>query len=291
MLKKQPGRFLSLFGCLLMITQACHSTSDNPQYGAVYEDFSLGAPEDKKDQQLDQYYSDLERSTGAIAFRSSFPLSFSVANTMSDFSMIPAKAQSPLPSRLTIRLGQCRLFLKTGPVQVVRYLYTGNWVKFGEPLQAERTVKLEARTDLNLKMASQLKIEIPKRHLRDCWKLLYGRRTFLGRYQLHQSVIGLIPDPSSPRKKIKKVPTQRRGTKVYVYWHKDWKHPVLRNDLEFPAVVESPYYRTLLGKRGFYYIHFQPVLRMQNVDRLVINIPLSAEQKKIDHRESPARQK
>ncbi|MFW7380213.1 MAG: hypothetical protein ACOH5I_15475 [Oligoflexus sp.] len=267
---------------ILQLVFGCHGTK--PPVPDALEDFGLGTGDTASRTGAEQYYSDLERSTSAVPFRSSFPLAFSVAGTRSKFESPPIQAMTPLPSRLTIRLGECSLFLRTGPIQVRRFLFTGEWVKFGEEFQAQSVVKLEKNMDLNLKMASQLQIEIPQRHFDQCRRVLYGRRTFIGRYHMQLSDISLLEDSSSRASRFDRADVNQEGQKVYIYWHKYWKVPVLKNELEFPATVESAMYRAQLGESGFYYIGFQPVLRMQNVDRLVIQIPLPEQLKQLQQR-------
>lgn len=269
---------------LLLVGFGCQS-SQPEETPPPLEDFGFNTDKEPSRFATEQYYSDLERSTAAVPFSSSFPVAFSVGGTRSSFEVIPNDAQSPLPSRLTIRMGECAFFLRTGPVQVRRFLYTGEWIKFGEEIQAQSVIKLEKHMDLNLKMASQLVVEIPKKHFEDCKQILYGRRTFIGRYHLYHSDIKLLEDAESKPASFERADLKQEGSKVYVYWHKDWKHPVLKNDLEFPATVESPIYRVQLSDHGFYYVGFQPVLRMQNVNRLVIQIPLPEQLQQLQQRQ------
>lgn len=257
---------------------ACHSAGSKHQVDEdkiPIEDFGLGAKSGGRGSPNLDHYQDHERSNAAVPFQTSFPLAFAISGSTSNFQELPIQVQPPLPSRLTLRMGDCVMFLQTGPVQVRRYLFTGDWVRFGEEISAHDIQYLKKDSELNLRMASQLSLEIPSPHDQHCRQVLYGRRTFIGRYHMIHSEAQLIGDSASQEARLERAEPRDEGTKVYVHWHQNGKRPLLINDLEFPAVVKSSFYRAQLGQRGFYYVSFQPVLRMQNVNRLVIQIPLA----------------
>lgn len=243
----------------------------------LIEDFSLDHDAGSQSPDYQNYYQDLEKSSAAVPFRHSFPIGISVGGKADNFEQIPKEAFPPLPSRLTLKLGErCLVFMKTGPVQVNRFLFTGDWIKFGEEIAAQTTLKLESDMDINVQMSAQLVITIPKRLQRSCWKLLYGRKTYIGSYGLQHSGALLHPSPNSEPNLLARMDDTMSHTKVYLHWLKGGKQPVLRDELDFPAVVRSPMYRARLGEQGFYYLSFQPVLRMRNVNRLVLSIPVRA---------------
>jgi len=85
--------------CFFMLFLSACSSSKSEEPSGPLEDFGLSHDTVASRATSDQYYSDLERSTAAIPFRSSFPLAFTIAGTRSKFEAVPAEAHSPLPSR------------------------------------------------------------------------------------------------------------------------------------------------------------------------------------------------
>lgn len=240
--------------------------------------FTLDGGKEKDRVEESDYYKDLEKSTQAIKFESSFPVGFAIGKSVSRFKSLPYGAYQGPPSRLTIRLGACRLFMKTGAIQVHRYLFTDRFIKLGEELTANRIVKLEAKMALNLRMSSQLILEVPKATKKICWKYLYGRRTYLGRYHMHHSQASLLASPGSPPKRFMQIPpTDLAGSQIFAHWNKDDDKPILRNEMDFPATVESNFFRSQLASWGFYYVKFQPVLRSVAHNSLIIRIPTTRE--------------
>ena len=229
------------------------------------------------------YYQDLELNTQAIPFQTSFPIGFAVGKSVSRFKSIPYQAQPPTPSRLTLKMGKCRLFVRTGPVQVHRYLYTNRFVKIGEEIRAASTVKMDPYSGLSVKMSSQLELDVPEATMKACWRHLYGRRTYLGRYHMYLSSAALYASPGSPRKKFRILPDKNKhlkGTMLYVHWNKGQKKPILKNEMDFPATVESSYFHAKLSKWGFYHIGFRPVLRSIHKNTLNVTIPTNNKPRK-----------
>ena len=103
--------------------------------------------------------------------------------------------------------------------------------------------------DLNVQMWSQLNVQVPNVYLKGCWKLLYGRKTYIGRFHMLRSTAGLIAGPKSPKIKFARM-IQKEFEKVYVHWHKDQAQPVLKNDMDFPPVVKSGFFRSFMGRKG-----------------------------------------
>ena len=81
-----------------------------------------------------------------------------IEGSKSYFGNIPPVAQDPTPSRLLLKFGSCQMFLKTGPVQVQRYILGNTWVKIEREVTANRGIKLKPNTKLNIRMASQLSL-------------------------------------------------------------------------------------------------------------------------------------
>ena len=248
------------------------------------KDIDLSLPDYSLDQGMNKkppveetdYYKDLELNTQAIPFKTSFPVGFAVGKSVSRFKSIPYEAQPPTPSRLTLKMGKCRLFVRTGPVQVHRYLYTNRFVKVGEEIPAASTVKMDPHSGLSVRMSSQLELDVPEATMKACWRHLYGRRTYLGRYHMFFSSATLYASPGSPRKKFKMLPGKKQklqGTMLYVHWNKGQRKPVLKDEMDFPATVESSYFHAKLSNRGFYHVGFQPVLRSVHKNTLNLTIP------------------
>lgn len=246
---------------------------------AEEDDFALD-PSDDGDKVDDKgYFSDLQRSEAAIGFESSFPLPFAVGKSIDRFEATPEQAKSATNSVISILLGTCKFTLKSGPVQVDRYILAGQWIKLTEALPAGVPVKLEPHMDLNLKMATKLFVEIAEPELANCRSLLSGRRVYIGRFHMNKSRIGLLAGPGYPRAVFSSRSMEPRGKRVFIRWQSGAAVPMLIDDFDFPATSESGIFRALMGEKGYYYLVFQPILRMDQVDQVMIKIPFTPDAK------------
>ncbi len=266
-------RFLCYFIVGLM-SFACSSGSPG-RLPSEPDDFSLDpvTGPDKVDNKA--YFSDLERSEAAVGFESSFPLPFAVGKSIDGFESVPDQAKSPPTSQLNIYLGQCRFVVRTSTTQVDRFILAGQWIKLNEGLPAGVPVRLEPHMDLNIRVISRLLVEIAPSQMNICRSLLSGRRVFLGRFHLNKSKIGLLSGPGFPRLSFVSRSVEPPGKRIFIFWQPGAPGPVIIDDFDFPATSESGIFRTLLGDKGYYYLVFQPLLRMDKVDQLVIRIPFS----------------
>jgi hypothetical protein len=60
---------------------------------------------------------------------------------------------------------------------------------------------------------------------------------------------------------------------VYLHWQGGSNTPSLIDDFDFPATSESGIFRAQMSAKGYYYLAFQSVLRMDQVDTMVIKLP------------------
>ena len=176
-------------------------TCSGEQRRPVAEDDNFGLDEVDSAPKVDDrgYFGDLQRSDATLGFESSFPLPFAVGKSIDLFETAPEQAKSPGSSQLSVQLGSCRFNLKTGAVQVDRFILAGQWIKLSEALPAGVPVRLEPHMDLNLKLAAKVIIEIPATELAKCKALLAGQRVYIGRFHLNKSKIGLLAGPGYPR--------------------------------------------------------------------------------------------
>lgn len=266
-------RFLSAWMVGLILSTCSSSQSARL---AAEEDFSLD-PEMGAEKIDDKaYFSDLERSEAVVGFESSFPLPFVVGKSVDVFENVPDQAKTPPSSQLNIYLGNCRFVVSTSTIQVDRFILAGQWIKLNEGLPAGVPVRLEAHMDLNIRVVSRLAVEISPSHLNVCRNILMGRRIFLGRFHLNKSKIGMLTGPGFPRLNFVSRSVDPRGKRVFIRWQPGAPNPTIIDDFDFPATSESGIFRTLLSDKGYYYLVFQPVLRMDKVDQLVIKIPFDA---------------
>lgn len=237
-----------------------------------------------------EYFDDLQRSESTIGFESSFPLPFSVGRAVDPYDVVPSQAKAPLESVLSFQLGPCRFTLKTGPIQVDRYLLAGQWIKLTEGLPAGVPVKLEPQQDLNIKIVTQLVVDIPDSSKAVCKKLMEGRRVPLGRFHMNRSKIGLLSAPNSPKILFSSRSMEPKGKMVSIRWASSAPTPMLIDDFDFPATCESGIFRALMGTKGFYHLTFQPALRMDQYDQqMVIKLPYSGGTKKAGEKLAPAK--
>lgn len=259
-------------GMVGLLLCACSSSQTNKLAGEP-DDFSLD-PEVGTEKIDDKaYFSDLERTDAAVGFESSFPLPFVVGKSVDGFENVPDQAKTPPSSQLHIHLGSCRFVVRTGTIQVDRFILAGQWIKLDEGLPAGVPVRLEAHMDLNIRIVSRLAVEIAQSQMNVCRSLLMGRRIYLGRFHLNKSKIGMLNGPGFPRLSFVSRSVDPRGKRVFIRWQPGAPNPTIIDDFDFPATSESGIFRTLLGDRGYYYLVFQPALRMDKVDQLVIRIP------------------
>ncbi|WP_141731146.1 hypothetical protein [Oligoflexus tunisiensis] len=264
---------LILTWMVMVLLLSCSST---PQRSVTEEDdFALDLEDDGDKVDDKGYFSDLQRSDAALGFESSFPLPFAVGKSIDRFETTPEQAKNPSASVISVMLGTCKFALKTGPVQVDRYILAGQWIKLNESLPASVPVKLEPYMDLNLKMAAKLVVDIANSDLPTCRALLSGRRVYIGRFHLNKSRVGLLAGPGYPRAVFSSRSMEPRGKRVFIRWQPGAAAPMLIDDFDFPATSESGIFRALMGEKGYYYLVFQPALRMDQVDEVMIKIPFS----------------
>lgn len=219
------------------------------------------------------YFDDLKRSESSVSFESSLPLPLRVGKTGDSFDAIPPMARQSAESRLSVQLGDCRFTLLTGPIQVDRYLLAGQWIKLTEGLPSKVPVKLEPNMDLNLKVVSKMAIEIPQSQVALCRKMFEGKKVLLGRFHLNKSKISLIPAPRAPKILFGSRSVEPHGKMVYLHWQGGASLPGLIDDFDFPATTESGIFRAQMSNRGYYYLAFQPILRMDQVDAMAVKLP------------------
>ena len=239
-------------------------------------DFSLDSSISENRIAEENYYDELEKTTSTIKFHSSFPAMLSIAKAVDNFPQIPSIAFQRNPSWVSVNLGSCRIFIRSGNTQVQRYLFSQGFVKFGAELIAKRYTQQSPGTELNVRMRSQLHIVIDKGKHMYCKRLLYGRRTYIGHFHLFESSAALLPSPKTQPSPFQVIRAEGKGEKVFIHWNKSHRNPVLRNELDFPAIAETHYYRARMPSRGFYYFSFAPILKSSLSRSNVINIPLKS---------------
>ena len=247
---------------LVLISFAISCSSPKPKRVVEEDDFSLDGSLSAAPLVEDgEYYDDLEESSKAIPFKSSFPVGISVDNTPSDFELIPQQAKVLLTSNLLIKFSSCSFTMKTSPVQVHRFLYNNGFVKYGAEHVTGRNQRLPAFSEYSFQMSSQLNLTLNQANYENCKKLLYGRKTYIGLYHLQRSPSRLIPSPGSPIVKVGSYRSDSKGSPVFVHWHRGQSHPQLKNEMDFPATVESHFFHLKFSSWGFYYLGFRPILR------------------------------
>jgi hypothetical protein len=268
---------LVLTWMVMVLLLSCSGTTQRSSTDE--DDFALDQEEDSDKVDDKGYFSDLQRSDAALGFESSFPLPFAVGKSIDRFEATPEQAKTPATSAISVLLGTCKFSLKTGPVQVDRYILAGQWIKLNEALPASVPVKLEPHMDLNLKMAAKLLVDIAAPDLAGCRQLLSGRRVYIGRFHLNKSRIGLLAGPGYPRAVFSSRSMEPKGKRVFIRWLAGAAAPMLIDDFDFPATSDSGVFRALMGEKGYYYLVFQPALRMDHVDQVMIKIPFTPDAK------------
>lgn len=247
---------------------ACSSTSQKrPEIGEV-EDFSISSEASNDEDSERNYLRELKGSIAAIEFKGSFPLPISVGKSASPFETLPKPALAPKPAKIEIMLGPCRLIIAANDFQVDRYLYTGDWVRFGREHRAGHIMPVEPSSDLNLRVRSQLSVEVPESEHKICRMALEGRVFILGGFHIDESASKIYVNKSLSVD-MNVFLADRRIQATYLRWLKGDDKPSLNNDLGFPATVESPMYRVQFGKAGFYYLGFNPQLGLIRGDKSV----------------------
>lgn len=260
---------------IALIAISLWSCASRKPKGGFEEIADFGLSDEPTGSKVDDkaYFDDLKRSESSVSFESSLPLPFRVGKSADPFDAIPAMAKQGVESRLSFQMGECRFVLMTGAIQVDRYLLAGSWIKLTEGLPAKVPVKLESNMDLNVKVVSKLTIEIPQSQMPICRKMFEGKKIFLGRFHLNKSRIGLIAAPSAPKILFASRSVEPKGKMVYLHWQGGSNTPSLIDDFDFPATSESGIFRAQMSAKGYYYLAFQSVLRMDQVDTMVIKLP------------------
>lgn len=236
-------------------------------------DFGLSGDESGVKIDDKAYFDDLKRSESSVSFDSSLPLPFRVGKSGDPFDTIPKLAQPSLESRLNVTMGPCVFTILSGPVQVDRYLLADKWIKLTEGLPSKTPVKLEPNQDLNIKAVTKMAIEVSESMTPVCRRLFEGRKVFIGRFHLNKSRLGLISGTNSPQAAFTARSLDPQGKMVYLHWQSGSSVPTLIDDFDFPATAESGIFRAQMGNKGYYYLAFQTVLRMDKVDSMVIKLP------------------
>ncbi len=220
------------------------------------------------------YFDDLKRSESTVAFESSLPLPLRVGKTVDPFDVIPPLAKQGIDSRLNISIGPCSFTLLSGPVQVDRYLLAGQWIKLTEGLPAKTPVKLEPNQDLNIKALTKVGIEVSESMTPYCRKMFEGKsKAPIGRFHLNRSRLGLVPGPGSPTINFGSRSLDPQGKMIYIHWQSGSNVPSLIDDFDFPATAESGIFRAQMAAKGYYYLAFQAVLRMDQSDSMIVKLP------------------
>lgn len=253
-----------------------HSSCMTRKPKSGFEDIAdFGLSDDGSGVKVDDkaYFDDLKRSEASVSFESSLPLPFRVGKSGDSFDTIPSLAKPSLESRLIVSVGPCTFTLLSGPVQVDRYLLAGQWIKLTEGLPAKTPVKLEPNQDLNIKAVSKLGVELSESMVPRCKRLFEGRKFFIGRFHLNKSRLGLVPGPGSPNISFGAKSLDPQGKMVFLHWQNGSNLPTIIDDFDFPATAESGIFRAQMAAKGYYYLAFQTVLRMDQVDSMVIKLP------------------
>ncbi len=266
-----PNRFL-----IVIILYALSSCATRKQKRGFEDIADFGLSGDETGVKVDDkaYFDDLKRSEASVVFESSLPLPFRVGKSGDPFDNPPALAKPSVESRLNVHMGSCVFTLLSGPLQVDRYLLAGQWIKLTEGLPAKVPVKLEPNQDLNIKAVSKLGIEVSETMTPVCRKLFEGRKVFLGRFHLNKSRVGFVVGPGSPNVVFGARSLDPQGKMVFLHWQSGTNSPGLIDDFDFPATAESGIFRAQMLNKGYYYLAFQTVLRMDQVDSMVIKLPL-----------------
>lgn len=268
---------LSVVTCIAWLTFSCSSNKPK-RFSDVYESYELeGASafnrSSKESEENDRdYYDSLEEVNSSIRFKTSFPMFVAVKGSKPYFGNIPPVAQDPTPSRMLVKFGACQMFLVTGPVQVQRYIQSNQWIKVDREVAANNGIKMAPSSNFHVRMESQINLQVPKRMHETCRRKLEDKKIFIGNIHMNSSWVDLVARGKSKKKKLSQTIPQDSFEQIYIRWDKGKRIPIVRNDLDFPAIAKSPMYSTVMDKRGFYYLAFQPVLRLSTSDSLVINI-------------------
>jgi hypothetical protein len=254
---------------------ALASCATRKQKSGFEEIADFGLSEDDSGMKVDDraYFDDLKRSEASVAFESSLPLPLRVGKSVDPFDDPPPLAKPSVESRLSVHMGSCMFTLLSGPVQVDRYLLAGQWIKLTEGLPSKTPVKLEPNQDLNIKAVSKLGISLSESMVPLCRKMFEGRKIFLGRFHLNKSRIGFVTGPGSPDVTFGARSLDPRGKMVFLHWQSGASLPSLIDDFDFPATAESGIFRAQMANKGFYYLAFQTILRMDKVDSMVLKLP------------------
>lgn len=264
-----------LLGVFLAYMASSCSTLNREQKIGEAEDFSIDSQQLVDRQGELRYHRDVQRSFGSVKFNGSFPVAISVGKSSSPFDQTPASARSPDPASLELKIGACRMLVTTSQYQVSRFLYTGDWVRFGREHRSGFTIALEPNSDLNIRISSQLQISISDQDQAVCRKLLEGRAFALGGFHFDYSEAKVL---LNVEKAVSMTPfLGARNVKVaYFRWLTGDHQPWLLNELGFPVTVDSPMYRAQFGLKGYYFISFVPRLELIKSHRLIQVLPQKA---------------
>ncbi len=257
----------------ILLLTSCATRKVKSGFGEITD---FGLSDDGAGVKVDDkaYFDDLKRSESSVAFESSLPLPLRVGKTVDPFDLIPPLAKQGVDSRLNISIGPCSFTLLSGPVQVDRYLLAGQWIKLTEGLPANTPVKLEPNQDLNIKALTKVGIEISESMTPYCRKMFEGKsKVPLGRFHLNRSRLGLVPGPGSPVINFGSRSLDPQGKMIYIHWQSGSNLPSLIDDFDFPATAESGIFRAQMAAKGYYYLAFQAVLRMDQIDSMLVKLP------------------
>jgi hypothetical protein len=270
--------FLSFVSCACVGIFSISCSSNKPKaLSDDFENFAIeGAsaynPDADSEESERDYYDRLEEVNESIRFKTSFPMFVAVKGSKPHFGNIPPVAQDPTPSRILLKVGSCQMFLVTGPVQVQRYIQSNQWIKVDREVASNNGIKMTPSSRLHVRMESQINLQVPKRMHEICRRNIEGKKIFVGNIHMNNSWVDLVARGDSKKKTFGKTIPQDAFEQIYIRWDTGKRTPIVRNDLDFPAIAKSPVYSTNLDRRGFYYLAFQPVLRLSTSDSLVVNI-------------------
>lgn len=260
--------FLWLLGPLLVQCTASKSRLKKDKI----EDFSLEGK--VKEEEMTVAHLDHK-----VVEKSSLPLPIVVGKGGKDFNRTPKQAWGGR-SKVKLIKGRCRFVIRSGPVRVDQFLWTGRWVKYRMSLEAKQVVKLEPKAYGNFRAAMDIFVLIRPKMLKACAKEFKGKRLQLGYFHFNRSKLRLIQGPRS-----KKINFNSRGGSpspraVFLNWPSDEKFPQLQDQYELPSNLTTPIYRAKFKSSGRYYLAVTPILSFKVDEKSLVSLERSHPKKK-----------
>lgn len=246
--------FSSAFGC---------RTSSKSRKKRNIEDFGLDDRSKKQaliDEGIDAHK---EKYLRKKLIKSSLPLAIRVGRGSNSYFRTPTLAYPSKPSIFSVRIGKCALYLSTDTLQVDRYisLAGGEIIKMKESLVANDLLRFDAGMDFFFRVNTYIQLAIPKSHYKRCRKYFLGKKFYVGNFTINKTWTGFLAARGSPSVNIyKRINKKGRGKKLYIKWDIKSYYPMIVDDLDLPANLESDFYRASFRRRGFYYLMVKPNL-------------------------------